>query len=198
VNIVVEPPTDYTRMSLAILQEYVAATRSFTQPRSPRSPRSRPVVSCPAPQRSRHGPRSPGGDSGQLNALRAKASAEYEPWKERLAHAGGALALQDEIGALASSSGYLAEYQAVVVPGYLQTPAYMREMALGDPFLADGIPIDTLDHVIAAKLRQQSILYEPGREIVHVVGEAGLRTRVGTISAAFCRRIAAEPGDAKS
>jgi transcriptional regulator with XRE-family HTH domain len=124
-----------------------------------------------------------GADPGQLHALRAKASAEYGPWKVRLAQAGGPLALQDELTALARSCTFLGEYQAVIVPGYLQTPAYMREMALGDPYVAaDGVDADTLDRVVAAKVRQQSILYEPGRDIVHVVGEAVLRSRYGHMS----------------
>jgi hypothetical protein len=59
----------------------------------------------------------------------------------------------------------------------------MREMALGNEFLPDnGISPEQLGHVIAAKVRRQSILYEPGREIVHVVGEAALRTRIRQMS----------------
>lgn len=124
-----------------------------------------------------------GADPDPLIALRAKASAEYGPWRERIAGAGGPLGLQDETTALAQSCTFLAEFQATLVPGNLQTPAYMREMALGDEFVAeDGIAADVLDHVVAAKVRRQAILYEPGREIVHVVGEAALRTRFGRMS----------------
>lgn len=39
-----------------------------------------------------------------------------------------------------------------------------------------------VDRVIAAKVRRQAILYEPGREIVHVIGEAALRTRFGRMT----------------
>lgn len=129
-----------------------------------------------------------GADAASLTALRAKASAEYGAWKERINAAGGAVAFQDELSALARSCVFLAEYQSVVVPGRLQTPAYMREMAQGGEFLADdGIPADVLDHVIAARLRRQSILYEPGREIVHVLTEGVLRTRFGAMSLATQR-----------
>ncbi len=118
-----------------------------------------------------------------LIALRSKAAAEYASHKERIAGAGGAVALQDELTALARSCTFLGQFQAVLVPGRLQTPAYMREKALGNEFLGDnGIASDVLDHVIAARLRRQSILYEPGREIVHVVTEAVLRTRFGGMS----------------
>jgi transcriptional regulator with XRE-family HTH domain len=122
-------------------------------------------------------------DPAPLAALRTKASAEYDAWKDRIAGVGGALALQDEITALAASCRFLGEYQSGLVPGRLQTPAYMREMALGNEFLADNdITPDILSHVIAAKIRRQSILYEPGREIVHVVGEAALHTRIGKMT----------------
>ncbi len=97
--------------------------------------------------------------------------------------AGGPIARQDELTALARSCTFLAEYQAVLVPGRLQTPAYMREKAEANDDLADvGITPDVLDHVIAAELRRQSILYEPGREIVHVLTEGVLRTRFGAMT----------------
>lgn len=126
-----------------------------------------------------------GADPAALATLRLKASAEYKAFKDRIDDAGGAVARQDEITALAHSCTFLAEFQSVLVPGYLQTPAYMREKEQGNDFLAaNGIPPDVFDHVIAAKLRRQSILYEPGREIVHILTEAVLRNRFGATSVA--------------
>lgn len=128
-------------------------------------------------------------DPAPLVVLRAKAAAEYSAHKERIAEAGGALPLQDELTALARSCTFLAEYQPALVPGRLQTPAYMREMMLGNEFLADnGIARDMIGHVIAAKIRRQAILYEPGREFVHIVGEATLRTRIGVMTTATLRK----------
>jgi transcriptional regulator with XRE-family HTH domain len=128
--------------------------------------------------------RATGADPTPLLALREKASAEYGTWRERIAGAGGPAALQDEIAALERScTTLLAEYQPGFIPGLLQTPAYMREMAEGEEFLAaDGITPDELGRLIAAKVRRASILYEGGRRIVHVIGEAALRTRVGKIT----------------
>jgi transcriptional regulator with XRE-family HTH domain len=137
----------------------------------------------PTPAELAEWARATGTSPEPLIGLRAKASAEYGSWKDRIASAGGAVALQDEIAALAGSCTRIGEYQVALVPGYLQTPGYMREMALGDEFLAgDGIPVDELDRVIAARIRRQSILYEPGRELVHVVGEAALRIRFGRMT----------------
>lgn len=125
-----------------------------------------------------------GTDPAPLIALRGKASAEYGPWRERIAGAGGPAAFQDELRALESScKTLLAEYQPALIPGLLQTAAFMREMADGEEFLAeDGITPETIGPLIAAKIRRQAILYEGGRQIVHIIGEAALRTRVGQVT----------------
>lgn len=129
-----------------------------------------------------------GTDSGPLLALREKAAAEFGAYKERIAAAGGPLSFQDELTALTWSCTFLAEYQPALVPGRLQTPAYMREKMLGNVFLADsGISEDMVGDVIAAKLRRQSIMYESGRELVHIVGEGALRTRIGLITVGTLR-----------
>jgi transcriptional regulator with XRE-family HTH domain len=125
-----------------------------------------------------------GAEPGPLLALRRKASAEYGVWKDRIAGAGSPAGLQDELRALeASCTQLLAEYQPALVPGLLQTAAFMREMADGEEFLAEnGIGPGTIGPLIAAKLRRQAILYEGGRQVVHVLGEAVLRTRVGKVT----------------
>ena len=125
-----------------------------------------------------------GADPVPLLALHSKASAEYKAWKERIAGAGGPAAFQDELGALESSCTILlAEYQPALVPGLLQTAAFLREMAAGEEFLEeDGVTPDSIGPIIAAKLRRQTILYEGGRQIVHIIGEAVLRTRVGQVT----------------
>jgi transcriptional regulator with XRE-family HTH domain len=122
-------------------------------------------------------------DAAPLLALRAKAAVGYSSWKDRIASSGGPLGVQDEITALYASSTFLAEYQPSLIPGRLQTPAYMREMSQSnDPLTDSDISPEQLGHVIAAKIRRQSIMYEPGREIVHVIGEAALRTRIRHMS----------------
>lgn len=122
-------------------------------------------------------------DPDQLLALHRKATAEFSAWHAKINSAGSPAALQDEIAALETSCSFLAEYQPGMIPGRLQTHAYMQQMAAGDEFLADdGITTDDLGHLLAAKLRRQSILYEPGRRIVHIIGEAALRTRIGTMT----------------
>jgi transcriptional regulator with XRE-family HTH domain len=122
-------------------------------------------------------------DRAPLLALREKAAAEYATYQEREAAAGGVIPIQDELTALARSCTYLATYQPALVPGRLQTPDYIREKALGNvEFLAEGLPADQVGHLVAAKLRRQAILYEPGREFVHIVGEAALHMRFGPMT----------------
>jgi hypothetical protein len=125
-----------------------------------------------------------GTDAAPLLALHGKAAAEYGPFRDRIAGAGGPAAFQDELRALETScTTLLAEYQPALVPGLLQTAAFMREMADGEEFLDDnGITPENLGPLIAAKIRRQSILYEGGRQVVHIIGEAVLRTRVGNVT----------------
>jgi transcriptional regulator with XRE-family HTH domain len=122
-------------------------------------------------------------DPAPLLAMREKAAAEYATHQEREAAAGGVIPIQDQLTALARSCTYLAEFQPALVPGRLQTPDYIREMALGnEELLAEGLPADQVGHLVAAKLRRQAILYEPGREFVHIVGEAALHMRFGPMT----------------
>ncbi|MGH8965344.1 MAG: helix-turn-helix domain-containing protein [Actinomycetes bacterium] len=122
-------------------------------------------------------------DPAPLLTMREKAAAEYASYQDRLAVAGGVVPIQDELTALARSCTYIAEYQPTLVPGRLQTPDYIREKALGNPeLLSEGLPADQVGHLVAAKLRRQAILYEPGREFVHVIGEAALHMRFGPMT----------------
>jgi transcriptional regulator with XRE-family HTH domain len=125
-----------------------------------------------------------GADPAPLLALRRKAAAEYSAFRDTIASAGDPAAFIDQLRALETScTTLLAEYQPALVPGLLQTAAFMREMADGEEFLAEnGITPDTIGPLIAAKIRRQAILYEGGRQVVHVIGEAVLRTRVGKVS----------------
>jgi transcriptional regulator with XRE-family HTH domain len=122
-------------------------------------------------------------DPEPLLTLRVKAAADYKTFRERLAEAGGRLPRQDEITALVTSCTFLASYVPAMIPGDLQTPAYIRELAQSYQRLTgENLTDDEIGHIVAAKLRRQAIMYEPGREIVHVVGEAALRTRIGGMS----------------
>jgi transcriptional regulator with XRE-family HTH domain len=129
-----------------------------------------------------------GTDPEPLIALRATAATEYRSHKDRISRAGGAVADQQDLTTLAESCTFLAEFQPALVPGRLQTVAYMREKSQRSTTLADdGVPLEHLGHVIAARIRRQALLFEPGREFVHVVTEAALRMRIGVMTATTLR-----------
>ncbi len=124
-------------------------------------------------------------EAAPLIALRGKAAVEYGTHRDRIARAGGAVAHQQDLTRLAESCTFLAEFQPALIPGRLQTAAYMREKSLRDPTIADdGIAPENLGDVIAARIRRQAILYESGREFVHVITEAALRLRIGAMTTA--------------
>jgi transcriptional regulator with XRE-family HTH domain len=152
--------------------------------RQPKVSRIENGLQLPTEEEIRAWAEAVGAEPGPLLALRRKASAEYGVWKDRIEGAGSPAAFQDELRALeASCTQLLAEYQPALVPGLLQTAAFMREMADGEEFLTEnGITPETIGPLIAAKLRRQAILYEGGCQVVHVLGEAVLRTRVGRVT----------------
>jgi transcriptional regulator with XRE-family HTH domain len=76
-------------------------------------------------------------EAAPLIALRGKAAVEYGTHRDRIARASGAVAHQQDLTRLAESCTFLAEFQPALVPGRLQTAAYMREKSLRDPTIAD-------------------------------------------------------------
>lgn len=129
-----------------------------------------------------------GSDAEPLTALRRQAASDQGTSKERAGRAGSAVADQRNLVGFAESCAFLATFSPAIVPGDLQTAAYMREKAAANPSLAaDGAPPEELGRTIAEKLRQQALLYEPGREFVHVLTEAALRLRLGAMSAVTLR-----------
>jgi hypothetical protein len=129
-----------------------------------------------------------GAEVGPLLALHGKAAVAYSAWRHRLAAAGGGAGFQEEVAALEAASSTIGEYQPSIVPGLLQTPAYAREMiGTGNDPADEGISPDELGLLIAAKVRRGGLLHEGTRRIVHVVGEAALRTRMGSQTAETLR-----------
>lgn len=120
-------------------------------------------------------------DPQELLDLLDRARAEYRAFRDRYAAAGGADRFQDEIGAIEAASNRIAEFQPAFVIGLCQTAAYARDLLHGQSGpVAFGATEPEIGRMIAARLRRQAILYEGGRDIVLVMGEAALRTRLAS------------------
>ena len=123
-----------------------------------------------------------GDDPEPLLDLRQRAASEYLSFRDRNRRAGGVVEHQGNLTALIESCTFLGEYQPGLVPGRLQIAAYMRNISGNEAVRRGEVTEEVRDQAIATKLRRQTILHEPGREFVHIVTEAALRMRYGTIT----------------
>lgn len=133
----------------------------------------------PAPNDLHEWAAATGADAHELLAMLTRARAEYATYRE----AGGPDIIQQALARAEAAATTITEYQPVLVPGLLQTADYAREMLQlpGGPADATGdMSEDDLDRMIAARLRRQAILYEPGRDITLLMGEGALLTRVAS------------------
>ncbi len=122
-----------------------------------------------------------GADPQQLLDLLDRARAEYGAFRDRFADAGGADRFQDEIEALEAASARIADFQPAFVIGLCQTAAYARDLLHGPSGpVSFGASEAEIGRMIAARVRRQAILYESGRDILLVMGEAALRTRLAS------------------
>jgi transcriptional regulator with XRE-family HTH domain len=114
----------------------------------------------------------------QLLDLRRRASDEYATLRDLYATAGGPEQLQDRLAAIEAASTRITVYSPTVILGLLQTPAYAHELLHRPPGAIEaGASDDEIGRMVAARLRRQAILYEPGRQITLLMSEAALRSR---------------------
>ena len=108
----------------------------------------------------------------------AAARIEYATHKDIARGAGGLAAQQAGYAEVERAATRIAEYRPAMLPGLVQTPDYGREiMALS--FTARDE--DEITAIVNARMERQHVLYETGRQIEIVVGEAGLWTTPGTV-----------------
>jgi transcriptional regulator with XRE-family HTH domain len=117
-------------------------------------------------------------DPGPLLALCRRASIEYATLRDLYSQAGGPEQLQNNLAAIEAASTRIATYSPTVIPGFVQTPAYAYEILHRPPGAIEaGANEEEIGRMVAARLRRQALLYEPGREITLVMTEAALRNR---------------------
>jgi transcriptional regulator with XRE-family HTH domain len=110
--------------------------------------------------------------ANQLVALLGQGQVVNKQWRQRLRH--GAVAAQGEWDTLLRQASVIRNFEIVAIPGLLQTAEYAR-YRMFEAVRNYGVAEDDVDAAVAARLRRQEVLYEPGRRFEFVVLEAALR-----------------------
>jgi transcriptional regulator with XRE-family HTH domain len=120
--------------------------------------------------------------ASELTDLLGHAHVEYETWKTAYRKGGGAAAQQAAYVAVEERSSLIGEFQIAMFPGIVQTAAYAREiLALPSGPLAWGSTPDEIEAMVDSRMRRQEVaLYDAGKRVQIVLGEAALRTLVCT------------------
>ena len=118
-------------------------------------------------------------DVAELLALLNRAQHEHISFQETFEQPGGPAQFQDALGEAERAVTTISGYQPTIVHGLLQTADYARQMLHlpGGP-VDNGASRDEIDQLVAARMRRQAILYEPGRTITIILSEAALYNRV--------------------
>jgi hypothetical protein len=117
----------------------------------------------------------------ELGELLTQARIEHRAWAEDY-RSGNIATSQAQIGELEAEATAIREYQPSMLPSIVHTVAYAREMLLspGGPVLVGATP-DAVEALIAERVKQQALLYEPRRQVRIVLGEAALTVRFGSV-----------------
>lgn len=89
---------------------------------------------------------------------------------------GGQRATQESIAEIERETALLRNFEAVFVPGLLQTPEYARHRLAEN--LEEIGAADDVDEAVAARMQRQQVLYRPGQRFHFVVTEAVLKYRL--------------------
>jgi transcriptional regulator with XRE-family HTH domain len=111
-----------------------------------------------------------------LLRLRDSSAAEYETWSSAHSRAGGVAAYQRAIGDLENTSEVVYSFQAVMVPGLVQTPGYARDM-LTTMAARYGTPLPyEVEPLVSARAARQRVLFgpRPGQQFTVLMLEAAL------------------------
>lgn len=112
-------------------------------------------------------------------------AAEFGTWREALA--AGLVKVQREVAAAEAAAATRLAFVPLFVPGLLQTPEYAFNLLAGDmPGRTD------IADAVAGRVQRQVVLYDRTKTLRWVIGEAGLRWRMGPppVMAAQLDRVA--------
>jgi transcriptional regulator with XRE-family HTH domain len=119
----------------------------------------------------------------QLDELLTQARIRHTVFSEEY-RAGTIASNQALIGQAEAGARLIREYRPSLIPGIVHTVAYARELLTipGGLTLTGGTP-QQAELIIAERLKRQQLLYQPGRRIQILLGEAALRVHFGTVDA---------------
>ncbi|MGH4013409.1 MAG: DUF5753 domain-containing protein [Pseudonocardiaceae bacterium] len=118
----------------------------------------------------------------ELLELLAAARVEYATFGQLYRRAGSPVADQANTTAADAETTRIAHYQPAMVPGLVQTAAYARELlSLPCGPSSAGASADDIEAIVGERIKRQDVLYQPGKKIQLVMGEAALRTRFGAV-----------------
>ncbi|MGH3620456.1 MAG: helix-turn-helix domain-containing protein [Sciscionella sp.] len=119
----------------------------------------------------------------ELGDMLTHARVAYAVFGDRYRKRGTIAARQAEIAAGERDAVVLREYQPACIPGIVQTGAYARDMlnAPGGPTLTGSTP-EEVERLIGERIKRQEFLYQPGRQVQIVLGEAALSMRFGSVA----------------
>lgn len=126
-----------------------------------------------------------------VEELAEAVAVEVTAWKAALSS--GLAKLQRDAAVAEAAATTISTWVPLLVPGLMQTASYAHHLVLGDyPDRAD------VADAVAARMQRQPILYDRSKTLRWVIGEGGLRWRIGPpdVMAAQLDRVAilaAEP-----
>lgn len=91
-------------------------------------------------------------------------------WRRRLRE-GGQASIQQELDELTRAATRIRNLQIAIIPGLLQTAGYAHGIATQVSGVYANVDIDA---AVAARIKRQEILYEPGRQFEFIFAEAAL------------------------
>lgn len=113
-------------------------------------------------------------EASELAELLIAARIEYATWRGVQRSAGGLAGRHAERAGWEAATTRIAEYQPAMIPGLVQTAPYSRALLTSPLASAMDITAADADALVAERIKRQNILYQPGRRIEIILGEAAL------------------------
>lgn len=111
-------------------------------------------------------------DHQTVAELAEAVSAEFVSWREAVAS--GLVKLQRDAIEAEAAAATLITYVPSLIPGLAQTAEYASHLVAGDHPDSDDVA-----EAVAVRMQRQVVLYSRSKTLRWVIGEAGLRWRVG-------------------